>query len=167
MRESAHIDPVSPGEIQGAEILCRAGYTMHNKNGNPAVSLVRANELAIGELSVWRIAASLPSADLDELVHLLRERAPNHKNPQELLWIFGLPAEKLRGLIEECPICAVDDTDCGPNWDRHPRHCTLGGCSYLRFDELASPEAESPAFHAMRRRLVEEFRQSLIWPAVA
>ncbi|BAM87634.1 hypothetical protein S58_16260 [Bradyrhizobium oligotrophicum S58] len=167
MRESEHVDPVSPGKIRDDEVLCRAGYTMHIKGGNPVVSLIRADELARGELSVWRLTPPFEAADVDNIVNILRERSPSVRQPQELLRVFGLSAEKLRDLVEDCPICVVDDTDCGPAWDRHPKHCTLGGCKSLAFHELNNADGESPLFYAMRRALLEEFRRNQIWAAAA
>ncbi len=158
-REANHNDPVSQGKIENSEVLCRAGYSIHNKKGNPHISLIRANELASGQLSVWRISPG-SSSEVSEVVNILRQRGPEGK---PLFWVFGVPAERLRNLLEG-PICAVDDTDCGT--DRHPRHAVLAGCIMLSFQNLALDDLSSdPAFLALRRALLEVFTRSQIWEA--
>src|SRR5664279_5186828 len=158
-REANHGDPVSPGKIENCEVLCRAGYSIHNKKGNPHTSLSRANELASGQLSVWRISPG-SSLEVREVVNILRQRGPEGK---PLFWVFSVPAERLRDLLEG-PICAVDDTDCGT--DRHPRHAVLAGCELLSFQNLPPDDLNSdPAFLAPRRALLEVFTRSQIWEA--
>ncbi|MCK1517126.1 hypothetical protein IVB22_32410 [Bradyrhizobium sp. 190] len=158
-REKAHVDPVSPGKIDDQETLCRAGYTMHDRNGNPRISLIRSNELASGELSVWRLKP--PRTELVEILEVLDARKPNQ---QELLWIFGVKAKEVRGMLAASPLCAIDNTDCGPELDRHPAHAVLAGCEKLGFDALLKPD-EDPTFMAVRRGLLELFNRHRIWQA--
>src|SRR6266699_2200144 len=86
-REANHSDPVSPGKIENCEVLCRAGYSIHNKKGNPHISLIRANELASGQLSVWRISPG-SSLEVREVVNILRQRGPEGKL---LFCVFVVP----------------------------------------------------------------------------
>jgi hypothetical protein len=93
------------------------------------------------------------------LVELLRKRGPPN---QDLLWIFGVTAKQIRGVIDDCPMCAIDDTDCGAGLDRHPSHCTLAACKQLGFQNLSQPD-EDPNFLAVRRALHELFKKNQIW----
>jgi hypothetical protein len=155
-REASHSDPVSPGKILDDETLCRAGYTQHNKDGNPKIGLIRSSDLAKGDLSIWREGEG--TAQLEEIIDVLSSNTPAGN---ELLWVFGVPAGKLRNLVSGQPICAVDDTDCGQG-KRHKAHGTLAICDHLGFKELEKPD-ESPAFMSVRRAIHEIFRQNVRW----
>lgn len=162
LHEATSSDPISPGKIEDIEILCRAGYRMHDNKGNPRIGLIRSKDLANGELSVWRLD-SAASPKLPILLEVLRERGPKN---DELLSVFGVSAAQLRGVLENHPLCAIDNTDCGPDWPRHPDHCVLAGCEALGFKELTDPY-ENVAFVAVRRALLEIFKKNKIWTAAA
>ena len=113
-----------------------------------------------------RCGASVQEApqksEVREVVDILRERGPTG---QPLFWVFGVSAQQLRGLLDECPICVIDDTDCGQ--DRHQRHAVLGGCELLNFRHLRVDDLSDPTFQALRRALHEVFKRNQIWEAEA
>lgn len=155
-REASHQDPISPGKIHDEEKLCRAGYSMHNKDGNPKIGLIRSSDLAKGELSIWRETPAM--AQLSEIVDELREAGPEG---QSLDWVFAVKAKELRDLVQGSPICAIDDTDCGEG-RRHKAHGVLAGCDHLGFKALPKPD-ENPTFSAVRRALHEIFSRNICW----
>ena len=155
-REASHQDPISPGKIHDDETLCRAGYSMHNRDGNPKIGLIRSSDLAKGELSIWREAPA--TARLAEIVDTLREAGPEG---QTLDWVFAVKAKELRNLVPGSPLCAIDDTDCGGG-RRHKAHGVLAGCEHLGFRALATPD-ENPTFSAIRRALHEIFSRNIRW----
>ena len=133
--EESHSGAQSPGIVQDDERLVRAAIDpihFNPKSGQVKVAFIRQDDIAQGNLSVWRME-QLPAQQGDALLNFFEERSrPEHT----IASVYAPPASAIRRLsLPETGrgFSVLDDTKTGPNEDDiNPAHAAITLCQHKR-----------------------------------
>ena len=119
----------SNGIIKKDEQVCRFGYTMHfDSKGRVSSSVIRKDDLKIGELSLWRLPISHSELELKQLVKIGEELGGDE---QQLIAIFARKAIDVQQIIDknsERMFCIIDNPIIDNEKNTAPNHCVLRVC---------------------------------------
>lgn len=130
--EAVQQDARSVGIVGDAEIICRAAYDpMHFKKGKIQSSVVKADDLFAGTLSVWRVSEKA-NTTLGNVVSICQSYGPANTTLGE---VRGIVVKEIRDArrpeIEGRLYCVIDETDTDENGGSHPAHAHIRICSAL------------------------------------
>ncbi len=135
--ENESQDHRSPGPIQDDERICRGGFDpMHYTKGKPKNSIIRADDLLTGSLSVWR-GGTGDQPDFDLAVAQISKTVPAEQN---LRSVFAPIAAEIRDIQLDEPgrvFYVVDDCSTDENGGFHVLHAGIKICPSLN---IASKE---------------------------
>ena len=133
--EEGYVGAQSPGRVQDNERMARAAIDpihFNPKSGQVKVAFIRHDDIAHGNLSVWRLG-KLPAQQGEGLLNFFEERSnPDHRIDS----VYAPPASALRTLVlpeSGRGFSVIDDTQTGPNdEDVNPAHAAITLCQHKR-----------------------------------
>lgn len=149
-RERAFVDSLATSPVGDDEYLCRAAYEMHFRSGKLQTSLIKAKDLAYGELSVWRLDPEDAGAT-NEVKRHLEEHAPlvrDGSRKQILKQLYAATAKSIRDLSDEVSLLIRLD-----NANR------LAFAEKVQAGQMTQAEAEQAVLQARSQLTSEEQRR--------
>ncbi|GGN51448.1 hypothetical protein GCM10011349_24020 [Novosphingobium indicum] len=155
--EATQQDARSAGTVDDVELICRAAYSpFHFKKGKIQASIIKANDLFAGTLSVWR-ASEKANCSVQDVAGICAALAPK-ENTTELR---ALTAQRIRAAarpdIGGRLFCVVDETDTDDQGGSHPAHAHIKVCSGVL---AGAVDTNDPKFQIAKSELAFLLRQS-------
>ena len=148
--ESQSQDHRSPGLVSDDERICRGGFDpMHYAKGKPKNSIIRADDLLTGSLSVWRGGVG-SQVDFDLAVFEIAKSAPAG---QSLKSVFAPNASEIRDIQLGEPgrvFYVVDDCATDGEGGHHVLHAGIRICPQLKIESKEDDRFLQAKSHLLR-----------------